>query len=112
VWTTFESGNVTGATLDRILTLCRDNSYVLVTRFIAPIIEEGGSPDLPVDPETRVTGSWRVKRAKLSRNRRFGTVHVRYRTDAGERGTVVLTATRRGATLAGIPAQIERTSTC
>ena len=111
VWTTFESGNVTGATLDRFLTLCRDKRYVYVTRFIAPIIESG-SPDIPVEPETRVNGTWRVQRAKLSRNRRFGTIHVRYTTETGETGTVVFSASGRGATLGGVPAQVERTNTC
>ena len=110
VWTTFQSGNVTGATLDRTLTLCRDNSYVLVTSFLAPIIEDDSSFDHP-EPETRVAGTWKVKRAKLTK-RRFGTVKVAYTTEAGERGTVVFTATRRGVTFAGIPAQVSRTDAC
>jgi hypothetical protein len=42
-------------------------------------------------------------------HRRYGTVRVAYTTDAGERGTVVLTATRRGATLGGVPAAVSRT---
>jgi hypothetical protein len=29
VWTSYQSGNVTGASLDRTLTLCRDNRYSL-----------------------------------------------------------------------------------
>jgi len=70
VWTTYQSGNVTGASLDRSVTLCRDNTY------------------------------------------RYGTVQVAYTTDAGERGSVVLAANRRGATLAGVPAQVGRTSAC
>ena len=111
VWTTHQSGNITGASLDRSVTLCRDNTYVLVTSFLAPIIEDDSSFDHP-EPETRVTGTWRVKRAKLSRNRRFGTVNVAYTTDAGERGTVVLRASKRGATLAGTPAEVSRTSAC
>jgi hypothetical protein len=93
------------------VTLCRDNTYVLVTSFIAPIIEDGSSYDHP-EPETRVAGTWRVTRAKLSRNRRYGTVHVAYTTDAGERGTVVLAASKRGATFAGVPAAVSRTSAC
>lgn len=111
VWTTYQSGNVTGASLDRSVTLCRDNTYVLVTSFIAPIIEDDSSYDHP-EPETRVTGTWRVKRAKLTRNRRYGTVNVAYTTDAGERGSVVLAANRNGATFAGVPAQVGRTSAC
>jgi hypothetical protein len=111
VWTTYQSGNVTGASLDRSVTLCRDNTYVLVTSFVAPIIEDDSSYDHP-DGQTRVTGTWRVKRAKLTRNRRYGTVHVAYTTDAGERGSVVLAANQRGATLAGVPAQVGRASTC
>jgi hypothetical protein len=110
VWSTHQSGNVTGASLDRTVTLCRDNTYVLVSSFLAPIIEDD-SGVLP-DPETRVTGTWKVKRAKLSKNRRFGTVRVAYRTDAGERGTVVLAATRSGATFAGEPAIVSRTDAC
>ena len=82
VWTTFQSGNVTGATLDRTLTLCRDNSYVLVTSFLAPIIEDDSSFDHP-EPETRVAGTWKVKRAKLTK-RRFGTVQGRLH-DRGRR---------------------------
>ena len=110
VWSTHNSGTVTGASLDRTVTLCRDNTYVLVSSFLAPIIEDD-SGVLP-DPETRVTGTWKVKRAKLSKNRRFGTVKVAYRTDAGDRGTVVLTATRSGATFAGEPAIVSRTDAC
>ena len=53
-----------------------------------------------------------MQRAKLSKNRRFGTVRVAYTTDAGERGTVVLTASKRGATLAGEPALVSRTDAC
>jgi hypothetical protein len=111
VWSTHQSGSVTGATLDRTVTLCRDNTYTLVTAFLAPIIDDPSSYDHP-EPETRVTGSWKVKRAKLSKNRRFGTVQVAYTTDAGERGTVVLSATRRGATFAGVPAIVSRTDAC
>ena len=111
VWTTHQSGDVTGASLDRSVTLCRDNTYLLVTSFLAPIIEDDSSFDHP-EPETRVTGTWRVKRAKLTRNRRYGTVNVAYTTDAGERGTVLLTASKRGATLAGAPAEVSRTNTC
>lgn len=85
MWSSYQSGNVTGASLERTVTLCRDNTYVLVTSFVAPIIEDDSSYDHPA-PETRVTGTWRVKRAKLSKNRRYGTVHVAYTTDAGERG--------------------------
>jgi hypothetical protein len=53
-----------------------------------------------------------VKRAKLSKNRRYGTVHVAYTSDAGERGTIVFTATRCGTTVAGAPAQVSRTNAC
>jgi hypothetical protein len=111
VWTTYESGSTTGASLDRTLTLCRDNTYSLSTSFIAPIIDDPSSYDHP-DGQTTVTGTWKVKRAKLSKNRRFGTVKVGYTTDAGERGTVTLTATKRGVTFAGIPAQVSRTAAC
>jgi len=111
VWSTHQSGNVTGASLDRTVTLCRDNTYTLVTSFLAPIIEDPSSFEHP-DPETRVSGTWKVKRAKLSKNRRFGTVRVAYTTDAGERGTVVLSASKRGATLAGEPALVSRTDAC
>lgn len=111
VWTSYQSGTVTGASLDRSVTLCRDNRYVLVTSFIAPIIEDDSSYDHP-EPETRVTGTWKVQRAKLSKNRRYGTVKVAYTTDAGERGTVILAATRRGATFAGEAAQVSRTDAC
>ena len=78
--------------------------------FVAPIIEDDSSYDHPYG-DTRITGRWHVKRAKL-RNRRYGTVRVAYTTDAGERGTVVLTATRRGATLGGVPAAVSRTNAC
>ena len=59
-----------------------------------------------------MTGTWKVKRAKLSKHRRFGTVRVAYTTAAGDRGTVVLTATRRRATFAGEPAIVSRTDAC
>jgi hypothetical protein len=111
VWSTHQSGSVTGASLDRTVTLCRDNTYVLVTSFLAPIIEDHSSFDHP-EPETRMTGTWKVKRAELSKSRRFGTVGVAYTTDAGDRGTVVLAATRSGATFAGEPAIVSRTDAC
>ena len=111
VWSTYQSGNVTGASLDRSVTLCRDNTYVLVSSFVAPIIEDDSSYDHPYG-DTRVTGTWRVKRARLGRNRRTGTVVVAYTTDTGERGSVVLRATRSGATLAGEPAAVSRTDAC
>jgi hypothetical protein len=111
VWTSYESGNVTGASLDRSVTLCRDNTFVFLSSYVAPIIEDDSSYDHPYG-ETRMTGTWRVKRAKLARDRRHGTVHVAYTTDAGEHGTVVLSATRRGPTLAGIPAAVSRTTAC
>ncbi len=111
VWTTYDSGNVTGASLDRSVTLCRDDTFAFTSSFVAPIIEDGSSYDHP-DGDTRVTGRWHVQRAKLARNRRYGTVHVAYTTDAGERGTVILTASRRGATLAGVPAAVTRTDAC
>jgi hypothetical protein len=110
VWTTYQSGDVTGASLDRSVTLCRDNTYVFTSSFVAPIIEDDSSYDHPYG-DTRITGRWHVKRAKL-RHRRYGTVRVAYTTDAGERGTVVLTATRRGATLGGVPAAVSRTDAC
>ena len=111
VWTAYQSGDVTGASLDRSITLCRDNTYVLVSSFIAPIIEDDSSYDHPYG-DTRVTGTWRVKRARLARNRRTGTVVVTYTTDAGERGTVVLSASRRGAAFAGAPASVATTDAC
>jgi hypothetical protein len=111
VWTSYESGNVTGATLDRTLTLCRDNSYSLYTAFVAPIIEDPSSYDHP-GGDTQVNGTWRVKRAKLSKNRRYGTVKVAYTTEAGERGTIVIAATRSGTTVAGVPATVSRTDAC
>jgi hypothetical protein len=111
VWTSYQSGNVTGASLDRTLTLCRDNRYSLYTAFVAPIIDDPSSYDHS-DPETTVTGTWRVKRAKLSKNRRYGTVHVAYTSDSGERGTIAFAATRSGTTVAGAPAQVSRTNAC
>jgi hypothetical protein len=110
VWTTYQSGDVTGASLDRSVTLCHDNTFAFISSFVAPIIEDDSSYDHPFGA-TSVTGRWRVKGAKL-RHRRYGTVRVAYTTDAGERGTVVLTATRRGATLGGVPAAVSRTDAC
>ena len=110
VWTTYQSGDVTGASLDRSVTLCHDNSFAFTSSFVAPIIEDDSSYDHPFGA-TSITGRWRVKGAKL-RHRRYGTVRVAYTTDAGERSTVVLTATRRGATLGGVPAAVSRTDAC
>ena len=112
VWSTYQSGNVTGASLDQSVTLCRDNTYVFTSSYLSSaIIEDDSSYDHP-SGDTRVTGTWRVKRARLGRNRRTGTVVVAYTTDAGERGSVVLRATRSGTTLAGQPAAVSRTDAC
>jgi hypothetical protein len=110
VWSTYASGDATGASLDQTVTLCRDNSFVFSSSFVAPIIEDDSSYDHPYG-DTRVTGRWHVKRATLHA-KRYGTVRVAYTTDAGERGTVVLKATRRGATLGGVPAAVSRTDAC
>jgi hypothetical protein len=111
VWTTYQSGNVTGASQDRTLILCRNGSFVLKTSFVAPYIEDSSSYDHPYG-ESRVTGRWRVRRARIARNRRSGTALVAYVTDTGERGSVILSAGPRGARVAGIPAELTRGAGC
>ena len=64
----------------------------------------------PRDPGHRHLAG--AAREAVKKNRRFGTVRVAYTTDAGERGTVVLAASKRGATLAGEPAIVSRTDAC
>jgi hypothetical protein len=112
-WATYNSGNVTGASQDRVLHLCRGGRFVLLTSFVSTYVEgaDDSSYDHPYG-ESRVTGSWRVARARLGANRRAGTALVRYVTDEGDRGTVVFTAGSRGATIAGAPADVRRSTLC
>jgi len=111
MWTTYQSGNVTGASQDRVAHLCRDGRFVVITNFVAAIIDDPSSYDHPYG-ESRVTGRWRVAKARLSPDRRRGRVVVRYVTDQGERGSVVFAATARGTTVAGLPAEVGRSNLC
>jgi hypothetical protein len=108
-WTTYTSGQY--ASQDRTAHLCAGGRFVVISSFGTTIIDDPSSYDHPYD-ESRVTGSWKVTRANLSRNRRYGTVSVRYRTDDGQSGTVVFAATSRGTTMAGAPAEVTQSSMC
>ena len=112
VWTTYTSGNVTGASQDRSTHLCRNGRFVYVSSFTAAgIIDDPSSYDHP-SGESRTTGSWRVVKARISPNHRYGRIVVRYMTDAGEGGTMVFDATTRGNTVGGSPAEVGRSTVC
>ena len=111
-WTTYTAGAVTGASQDRTAHLCGDGRFVVVTTFVASTyIDDPSSYDHPYG-ESRVTGRWRVSRARLSRNRRYGKILVRYTTDQGQRGSAVFAASPRGTYLGGSPAEVAKSSVC
>jgi hypothetical protein len=112
-WATYNSGNVTGASQDRVVHLCSGGRFVMLTSFVSTYVEgaDDSSYDHPYG-ESRVTGSWRVVRARIGADRRSGTALVSYQTDQGDRGTVTFAAGPRGATIAGAPADVRRSSVC
>ena len=110
VWTTYQSGDVTGASQDRSAHLCRDGSFVILSSFTAPIIDDS-SYDHPYG-ESRLTGRWKVLRARLSADRRYGRVVVRYVTETGDSGEAVFTANARGTYVGGSPAEVGRSTVC
>lgn len=111
VWTTYASGEYSGASQDRTTHLCRDGRFVVFTSFTVSGIDDPSSYDHPYG-ESRITGRWRVVKARLSRDRTRGEVLVRYVTDEGRRGTVVFAAGSRGPTMGGAPAEVGRSSVC
>ena len=104
-WTTYQSGSVTGASQDRTIHLCRNRTFVVVTSFVAPYIDDSSSYDHPYG-ESRVTGTWRVARVLRS------SILVRYVTENGQRGIVVISVGRGGPRIGGLPAEVRRSSVC
>ena len=111
VWTTYASGEYSGASQDRTTHLCRNGTFVVFTSFTVSGIDDPSSYDHPYG-ESRITGRWRVVKARLNRDRTRGEVLVRYVTDDGQRGTVVFAAGSRGPTMGGAPAEVGRSSVC
>ena len=104
------SGNVTwrGAR-PHACTLCRDNTYVLVTSFLAPIIEDDFElrPSRARDPRHRhVAGQAREAARKPPLRHGQRRVHDRRPASAAPSCS---RPTKRGVTLAGVPAQVSRT---
>jgi hypothetical protein len=108
-WSTYTSGQYAGS--DRTVHLCGGGRFVLISSFGTTIIDDPSSYDHPYD-ESRTTGDWSVSKARLSADRRFGRVVVRYRTDDGQTGSVVFEATPRGTTMGGATAEVSRSSVC
>ena len=104
-WTTYQSGTVTGASQDRTIHLCRNGTFVVVSSFVAPYIEDSSSYDHPYG-ESRVTGRWRVAKVRGS------GVLVRYATEDGQRGSVAISVGRGGPRIGGLPAQVDRSDVC
>jgi hypothetical protein len=111
---THESGNVTGASVDRTVHLCGGGRFLLVASSdVSTIIDDPSSYDHPsVGGETQTTGDWKVLRAHLSRGGRSGSALVGYRTDDGAAGSVTIVAGPRGVTVGGLPAEVSRSSVC
>jgi hypothetical protein len=112
--TTYTSGNVTGASAESTVHLCRGGRFLLISSSnVSTVIDDPSSYDHPsVGGESRTTGSWRVLRAQVSRDRRSASALVGYRTDDGATGSVRITGGPGGVTVGGQPAEAGRSGVC
>jgi hypothetical protein len=112
--TTYTSGSVTGASAESTVHLCRGGRFLLISSSnVSTVIDDPSSYDHPsVGGETRTTGSWKVLRASVSRDRRSASALVGYRTDDGATGSVRITGGPGGVTVGGMPAEAGRSVVC
>ena len=110
--TTYTSGNVTGASAQSTVHLCGGGRFLLISSSnVSTVIDDPSSYDHPsVGGETRTTGDWKVLRAKVGRS--SASALVGYRTDDGATGSVRITASPRGVTIGGMPAEAGRSNVC
>ncbi|HET8757790.1 MAG TPA: hypothetical protein VFM58_17355 [Solirubrobacteraceae bacterium] len=83
------TGNTNSTSLDQRLHLCRDATYIYDS---VSYIEATGSTS-----QQRYTGTWKVKRAHLSRSGRRGRVRVRGASDQGGPATTITIRWKRGS---------------
>jgi hypothetical protein len=112
--TTYTSGNVTGASAESTVHLCRGGRFLLISSSnVSTVIDDPSSYDHPsVGGETRTTGNWKVLSARVSRDRRSASALVGYRTDDGATGSVRITGGPNGVTIGGQPAEAGRSGVC
>lgn len=112
--TTYTSGNVTGASAESTVHLCRGGRFLLISSSnVSTIIDDPSSYDHPsVGGESRTTGDWKVLRAHIGRGGRSASALVAYRTDDGATGSVTIAANSRGVTVGGQPAEAGRSGVC
>jgi hypothetical protein len=112
--TTYTSGNVTGASAESTVHLCRGGRFLLISSStVSTVIDDPSSYDHPsVGGETRTTGNWKVLSARVSRDRRSASALVGYRTDDGATGSVRITGGPNGVTIGGQSAEAGRSGVC
>jgi len=110
--TTYTSGEVTGASAQSTVHLCRGGRFVLISSSnVSTVIDDPSSYDHPsVGGETRTTGFWKVLSARVSRT--SASALVGYRTDDGATGSVRITGGPNGVTVGGRPAEAGRSGVC
>jgi hypothetical protein len=110
--TTYTSGDVTGASAQSTVHLCRGGRFVLISSSnVSTVIDDPSSYDHPsVGGETRTTGFWKVLSARVSRS--SASALVGYRTDDGATGSVRITGGPNGVTVGGQPAEAGRSGVC
>ena len=112
--TTYSSGNVTGASAESTVHLCGGGRFLLVSSSnVSTVIDDPSSYDHPsVGGESRTTGNWKVLKAHIGRGGRSASALVGYQTDEGDTGSVRITASSRGVTIGGQPAEAGRSGVC
>jgi hypothetical protein len=99
------TGNTNYTSLDQRLHLCRDATYVYDS---ISYIEATGTTS-----QQRYTGTWKVKRARLSPSGKRGTVRVRGKSDQGGPATTVTISWKSGsARVDGAEVIVEQSDLC
>jgi len=86
------------------LHLCRDASYIYDS---VSYIEATGTTS-----QQRYTGTWKVTKARLSRNGKRGTVRVRGESDQGPATTVKISWKNGSARVDGAEVIVDRSDLC
>jgi hypothetical protein len=99
------TGNTNYTSLDQRLHLCRDSTWIYDS---VSYIEVTGTTS-----QQRYTGTWKVKRARLSPNGKRGTVRVRGTNDQGGPPTIVKISWKNGvARVDGAEVIVEQSDLC
>jgi hypothetical protein len=99
------TGDTNSTSLDQRLHLCRDSSYIYDS---VSYIEATGTTS-----QQRYTGTWKVKRARLSRDGNRGTVRLRGESDQGGPATSTKISWRNGtARVDGAEVIVEQSDLC